>query len=348
MGGSSLAPEVYSRAFDAAHVRVLDTTHPAAIRRLAAAIDPSRTLFVVSSKSGGTIETRSQFDFFHELTGADGGRFVVITDPGSALESLADERGARSRLPRDPVDRRSLLRALTVRARATRADRRRRRGRARPGAARPSPRVGCARRRRTRGSRSASRSPTAGATAATRCASTRLGSRSLARAAARRVDREAGEGSRPGARRERRRRGSAGPLGHDPRGRRRWAPRCSAGRSRPPSWVTCSGSTRSTSPTCRRRRTARASCSRPGTVPGQVPRRQWTSCSTPHDPATTSRSRRSSTRPGRASSSRSASARTRRAASSPRSRAPVPALDRAAPQGRARHGHLRPGRRRHR
>ena len=92
MGGSSLAPEVFRRAFDAAHLHVLDTTHPTAVRRLAASIEPRRTLFVVSSKSGGTIETRSHFDFFYELSGRDGGRFVVVTDPGSPLEQLAEDR----------------------------------------------------------------------------------------------------------------------------------------------------------------------------------------------------------------------------------------------------------------
>src|SRR4029079_13887938 len=80
MGGSSLAPEVLRRAFERDRFHVLDTTHPKAIRRLAESIDMERTMFVVSSKSGGTLETRSQFDFFWER-GAR--RAVVITDPGS-------------------------------------------------------------------------------------------------------------------------------------------------------------------------------------------------------------------------------------------------------------------------
>jgi transaldolase / glucose-6-phosphate isomerase len=91
MGGSSLAPEVLRRAFERDRFHVLDTTHPKAIRRLADALDLGRTLFVVSSKSGGTLETRSHFDFFW---GRGARRFVVITDPGSSLERLARERKA--------------------------------------------------------------------------------------------------------------------------------------------------------------------------------------------------------------------------------------------------------------
>jgi hypothetical protein len=92
MGGSSLAPEVLRRAFERDRFHVLDTTHPKAIRRLADSLDLARTLFVVSSKSGGTLETRSQFDFFWER-GAR--RAVVITDPGSPLEQLARTREVR-------------------------------------------------------------------------------------------------------------------------------------------------------------------------------------------------------------------------------------------------------------
>jgi glucose-6-phosphate isomerase len=92
MGGSSLAPEVMRHAFGIDSFHVLDTTHPAAVRRLADALDPGRTLFIASSKSGGTIETRSHLDFFWERSGQDGRRFVVVTDPGSALEALAAER----------------------------------------------------------------------------------------------------------------------------------------------------------------------------------------------------------------------------------------------------------------
>ena len=90
MGGSSLAPEVLRRSFGVAGFHVLDTTHPRAIARLRAALDLSSTLFLASSKSGTTIETRSHLEYFRDQ-GADS--FAVVTDPGSALERLAHERG---------------------------------------------------------------------------------------------------------------------------------------------------------------------------------------------------------------------------------------------------------------
>jgi hypothetical protein len=94
MGGSSLAPEVLRRWFGASRFHVLDTTHPKAIRRLADSLDLARTLFVVSSKSGTTLETRSHYDFFWRRS-KRGDRFVAVTDPGSALEQLARSRGSR-------------------------------------------------------------------------------------------------------------------------------------------------------------------------------------------------------------------------------------------------------------
>jgi glucose-6-phosphate isomerase len=94
MGGSSLAPEVLRRTFDAERFHVLDTTHPKAIRALEAAVDLERTLFVVSSKSGSTLETRSHADYFWERTGR-GEQFVAITDPGSELDQLAKTRAFR-------------------------------------------------------------------------------------------------------------------------------------------------------------------------------------------------------------------------------------------------------------
>ena len=90
MGGSSLAPEVIRRTFAAEKLHVLDTTHPNAIRRLEGGLDPSRTLFVAASKSGTTLETRSQLDYFLDR-GA--GAFAAITDPGTELEQFANERG---------------------------------------------------------------------------------------------------------------------------------------------------------------------------------------------------------------------------------------------------------------
>ena len=87
MGGSSLAPEVMRRLFSAERFHVLDTTHPTAIRRLEASLDIARTLFIAASKSGTTLETRTQADYFREL----GGRFAVITDPGSPLAELSKD-----------------------------------------------------------------------------------------------------------------------------------------------------------------------------------------------------------------------------------------------------------------
>ena len=87
MGGSSLAPEVMRRFFGAERFHVLDTTHPTAIRRLEERLDADRTLFVAASKSGTTLETRSHADYFRKR----GGRFAVITDPGSPLAELSED-----------------------------------------------------------------------------------------------------------------------------------------------------------------------------------------------------------------------------------------------------------------
>ncbi len=104
MGGSSLAPEVLRQSFGAreGHPRlhVLDTTDPAAIRALTDQLDPRRSLFVVSSKSGGTVETLSHFAHFHDAVtkaGVDnpGAHFVAVTDPGTSLGALAQQHGFR-------------------------------------------------------------------------------------------------------------------------------------------------------------------------------------------------------------------------------------------------------------
>ncbi len=95
MGGSSLAPEVVRRTFGVDWFHVLDTTHPRAIRALEEQLDLQRTLFVSSSKSGTTLETRSHTDYFWEKTRKRGAAFAAITDPGSELEHLGRERGFR-------------------------------------------------------------------------------------------------------------------------------------------------------------------------------------------------------------------------------------------------------------
>jgi hypothetical protein len=102
MGGSSLAPEVLRRSFAVDRFHVLDTTHPNAIRALEEKLDLERTLFVSSSKSGSTLETRSHTDYFWEKTGKRAQLFCAVTDPGSDLERLARERGFRAVFSGEP------------------------------------------------------------------------------------------------------------------------------------------------------------------------------------------------------------------------------------------------------
>jgi transaldolase / glucose-6-phosphate isomerase len=105
MGGSSLAPEVLRRSFGhragGPLLHVLDSTDAARIREVQDAVDLERTLFIVSSKSGGTIEPLSLFAHFFSIV-TDGRHFAAITDPGSGLEKLAAEHGFRHVFPGDP------------------------------------------------------------------------------------------------------------------------------------------------------------------------------------------------------------------------------------------------------
>ena len=105
MGGSSLAPAVLADLMPAApdrpRLHALDDIDPEAVRELEARINPATTLFVVASKSGGTVETLSLFRHFHRLVeasgvGSPGTRFVALTDPGSPLVGLAHRHGFRS------------------------------------------------------------------------------------------------------------------------------------------------------------------------------------------------------------------------------------------------------------
>jgi transaldolase / glucose-6-phosphate isomerase len=88
MGGSSLAPLVFSRVYDAPII-VLDTTDPDAV----AGVPVDGSLFVIASKSGSTLEPELMEQYFWDKTGGDRSRFVVITDPGSQLQARAAERG---------------------------------------------------------------------------------------------------------------------------------------------------------------------------------------------------------------------------------------------------------------
>jgi glucose-6-phosphate isomerase/transaldolase/glucose-6-phosphate isomerase len=105
MGGSSLGPEVLRRTFGSApgypELIVLDSTAPAWVQSVADAIDPARSLFLVSSKSGSTIEPNVFYAHFRGLVDAAVGRdragqhFVAITDPGTVLKTLADSANFR-------------------------------------------------------------------------------------------------------------------------------------------------------------------------------------------------------------------------------------------------------------
>ncbi|GAB4416003.1 MAG: bifunctional transaldolase/phosoglucose isomerase [Anaerolineales bacterium] len=111
MGGSSLAPEVLSYVFadesaEAAEgkpcLAVLDSTDPAQVAAAARDFPPEESLYIVASKSGTTAEVQAMFEYFWALSGKNGSRFVVITDPGTPLETLATRRGFRRGFFGDP------------------------------------------------------------------------------------------------------------------------------------------------------------------------------------------------------------------------------------------------------
>ncbi|NLT72753.1 MAG: glucose-6-phosphate isomerase [Chloroflexi bacterium] len=106
MGGSSLAPEVLQETFrdtvQGIELIVLDSTDPAQIRRVEESIDLAATVFLASSKSGTTAETRTLLEYFaSRLEEAVGGRWmdhiIAISDPGTPLQALADEEGFLAR-----------------------------------------------------------------------------------------------------------------------------------------------------------------------------------------------------------------------------------------------------------
>ncbi|MBN1666063.1 MAG: bifunctional transaldolase/phosoglucose isomerase [Anaerolineales bacterium] len=112
MGGSSLAPEMFRKAFGIRagylDLAVLDSTDAGAVSAWADQLDPARTLFIVSTKSGGTVETFSFFKYFYNRVLASVGRqqagrhFVAITDLGSKLAETAEEYGFRATFINDP------------------------------------------------------------------------------------------------------------------------------------------------------------------------------------------------------------------------------------------------------
>ena len=105
MGGSSLGPEVLRQTFGTSQgypeLIVLDSTVPAWVRAVTDAIDPARTLFLVSSKSGSTTEPNTFYAHFRSVVegamkqGQAGRHFIAITDPGTSLERLAHEKDFR-------------------------------------------------------------------------------------------------------------------------------------------------------------------------------------------------------------------------------------------------------------
>ena len=112
MGGSSLAPEVFQKTFGAQpgylELSVLDSTAPGAVLRASRRFEPRRSLYIVSTKSGGTVETFSFFKYFYnqvaEAVGREGvgEHFIAITDPGSRLAEIGREYGFRAVLLNDP------------------------------------------------------------------------------------------------------------------------------------------------------------------------------------------------------------------------------------------------------
>lgn len=112
MGGSSLAPEVFANVFGVRNgyldVQVLDSTDPGAVLAADAAGDPRQTLYIVSTKSGSTVETLSFFNYFYNRalkslgTAQAGQHFVAITDPDSGLLELAARYEFREVFLNDP------------------------------------------------------------------------------------------------------------------------------------------------------------------------------------------------------------------------------------------------------
>ncbi len=112
MGGSSLAPEVFSLMFGTKkgylNLHVLDSTHPEAVLDYEKKLDPAKTLYIVSTKSGGTVETISFMKYFYNFAtkkvGKEkvGNHFAAITDPGSGLEKTATDLKFRKIFLNDP------------------------------------------------------------------------------------------------------------------------------------------------------------------------------------------------------------------------------------------------------
>jgi transaldolase / glucose-6-phosphate isomerase len=99
MGGSSLCPEVLAITFGKRHFHILDSTDPAQVKAVDSKLDLTKTLFIVASKSGSTLEPNCFkqyfFDRVSQISGEPGRQFVAITDPGSKMEEIAKSDGFR-------------------------------------------------------------------------------------------------------------------------------------------------------------------------------------------------------------------------------------------------------------
>jgi transaldolase/glucose-6-phosphate isomerase len=108
MGGSSLGPEVFSVTFGAKNFHILDSTVPAQIKTLESRIDLRKTLFIVASKSGSTLEPNVFKQYFYERVSETVGRenagkqFVAITDPNSKMQQVAERDNFKSIFFGDP------------------------------------------------------------------------------------------------------------------------------------------------------------------------------------------------------------------------------------------------------
>ena len=112
MGGSSLAPQVFRDTFGVKDgyldLQVLDSTDPGAVLAVSENLDLSKTIFIVSTKSGGTVETLSFFKYFYNQVleqvgrGSAGQHFIAITDAGSRLAELAERFRFRDIFLNDP------------------------------------------------------------------------------------------------------------------------------------------------------------------------------------------------------------------------------------------------------
>src|SRR5712691_12147596 len=92
MGGSSLVADVLARVFSTGNLHVLDSTNPAAVRAAGAASDLARTVFVISSKSGNTVETLAFCHYFAARARPE--QFIAITETGSPLDKI-DRKSTR-------------------------------------------------------------------------------------------------------------------------------------------------------------------------------------------------------------------------------------------------------------